>query len=66
MLVLVLNRVADLVVLGAHPCVVFVAMGVQSSESLKTFLGFAVVDEPSGENVSTWPKNQPRWQDFHT
>jgi hypothetical protein len=56
MFVLVLDRVADLVVLGAHPSVVFVAVGVQSSKSLEAFLGFAVVDEPSGENVSTFPK----------
>lgn len=33
-------------------------MGVQSGESLEAFLGFAVVDEPSGENVST--RSNPR------
>lgn len=42
-----LDRVADLVVLGAHPGVIFIAVSVQSGESLETFLRFAVVDEPS-------------------
>ena len=42
-----LDRVADLVVLGAHPGVVFIAVSVESSESLEAFLRFAVVDQPS-------------------
>lgn len=49
---LVFDRVADLVVLGAHPRVVFVAMGVKSRESLEAFLRLAVVDEPSANKAS--------------
>lgn len=58
--VLVLDGVADLVVLGAHPGVVFVAVGVQSGESLEAFLGLAVVDEPS-VMLSAGVQDQSRW-----
>lgn len=54
-----LDRVANLVVLGAHPGVVFVAVGVQSGESLEAFLRFAVVDEPSVV-LSVHGQDQPR------
>ena len=39
--------VLDLVELGSYPGVVFVAVGVESSEGFETFLGVAVVDEPT-------------------
>lgn len=42
-----LDRVADLVVLSAHPGVIFIAVSVESCKGLETFLRFAVVDEPS-------------------
>lgn len=42
-----LDRIADLVVLSAHPGVIFVAVGVESCKSLEALLGFTVVDEPS-------------------
>jgi hypothetical protein len=46
-LMLVLDRVADLVVLGAHPRVVFVAVGMQSGESLESFLRLSMINKPS-------------------
>lgn len=61
--VLVLDGVADLVVLGAHPGVVFVAVGVQSGESLEAFLGLAVIDEPS-VTLSVYGQDQPRCQEI--
>jgi hypothetical protein len=57
--VLVLDRVADLVILGAHPSVIFVAVGMEPGKSLETFLGLAVVDEPSAV-TSAYNQNQPR------
>ena len=47
-----LDRVADLVVLGAHPGIIFIAVGVESSESLEALLRFAVVDEPSATSLT--------------
>jgi hypothetical protein len=46
--VFVVDRVADLVVLGADPGILFVAMGVEFGESFEAKVGLAVVDEPSG------------------
>jgi hypothetical protein len=42
--VLVVDRVADLVVLGADPGILFVAMGVEFGESFEALFGLAVVD----------------------
>jgi len=42
-----LDRVSDLVVLGTHPRVMLIAVGVEFRKRLKAFVGFAMVDEPS-------------------
>jgi hypothetical protein len=46
--VFVVDRVADLIVLGSDPGVFFVAMGMEFGEGFETLFGLAVVDEPSG------------------
>jgi hypothetical protein len=46
--VFVVDRVADLVVLGSHPGVLLITMGVEFCERFEAKIGLAVVDEPSG------------------
>ena len=43
----VVDRVAELVVLGSHPGILLVAVGVEFGERFEALLGLAVVDEPS-------------------
>lgn len=46
---LVRNGFTDLLVLGADPCIVFVAMGMQLGQRAETLLVLAVVNEPSDD-----------------
>lgn len=43
----VLNRIADLVILGAHPDILLITMSVQFGQSAEALVGSAVIDEPS-------------------
>lgn len=46
-LVLVLDRVADLIIFGTHPGVLLIAVRVQSRQRPESLLWLAVVDEPA-------------------
>jgi len=46
MLVLECYTLLDLIELGFDPRIIFIAIGVKSSQCLQTFVGSVVVDEP--------------------